>query len=147
MPETGKFRGWVCMSKKNKQLVPELRFPEFQNSNGWNRKSLNKILLFTARKVKKPKKPYTRLGIRSHGKGTFLLFNENPEKNAMDYLYKVKQNDLIVNITFAWEGAIAIASKNDEDALVSHRFPIYIFNECEAIPNFFQYIIVNKYFV
>ena len=136
------------MSKKNKkQLVPQLRFPEFRDTETWNSKSLNKILIYTDRKVKKPEKPYTRLGIRSHGKGTFLVFNELPEKNAMDYLYEVKQNDLIVNITFAWEGAIAIVSKNDEDALVSHRFPTYVFNESEAIPNFVQYIIIEKYFI
>lgn len=141
-------RGWVLMSKKNqKPLVPKRRFPSFKDLETWDSKSLNRILIFTARKVKKPEKPYTRLGIRSHGKGTFLVFNELPEKNAMDYLYEVKQNDLIVNITFAWEGAIAIASKNDEDALVSHRFPTYVFNESEAIPSFFQYLIIDKYFI
>ncbi len=132
---------------EKKQLVPKLRFPEFRDSETWICKSLKEILIFTDRKVKKPNKPYTRLGIRSHGKGTFLVFNELPEKNAMDYLYEVKLNDLIVNITFAWEGAIAIVSKNDEGALVSHRFPTYVFNESEAIPDFFQYLIIEKYFI
>jgi type I restriction enzyme S subunit len=29
-------------------------------------------------------------------------------------LYEVKEDDLIVNITFAWEQAIAIANKKDD---------------------------------
>ena len=135
------------MNKKEKKLVPKLRFPEFRDAEEWKNKSLNKILVSTDRKVKKPENPYTRLGIRSHGKGTFLVFNESPEKNAMDFLYEVKKNDLIVNITFAWEGAIAIASENDEGSLVSHRFPTYVFNENEAIPSFFQYLILDNFFV
>ena len=133
--------------QKENELVPRLRFPEFRDAVEWKTKSLKKLLVFTDRKVKKPETPYTRLGIRSHGKGTFLVFNESPEKNAMEFLYKVKQNDLIVNITFAWEGAIAIASQKDEGALVSHRFPMYVFNESEAIPNFFRYLILDKNFI
>ena len=30
-----------------------------------------------------------------------------------------------INITFAWEGAVAIADIKDEGGLVSHRFPTY----------------------
>jgi type I restriction enzyme, S subunit len=32
----------------------------------------------------------------------------------MEELFVVKENDLVVNITFAWEQAVAIASKEDE---------------------------------
>ncbi len=32
----------------------------------------------------------------------------------MDVLYEVKKDDLIVNITFAWEQAIAIVREQDE---------------------------------
>ena len=63
----------------------------------------------------------------------------------MDKLYIVKNNDLIVNITFAWEHAIAVADKNDEGKLVSHRFPTYEFNE-NAYPKFFKYYILQSKF-
>ena len=39
----------------------------------------------------------------------------------------VLENDLVVNITFAWAGAIAIVKKEDDGGLVSHRFPTYTF--------------------
>jgi len=80
-------------------------FPE------WEEKSLGDFLIPEFREVKKPKEPYLAIGIRSHCKGTFQKPEANPEKNAMDNLFQVKQNDLIVNITFAWEGAIAIVKQ------------------------------------
>lgn len=64
----------------------------------------------------------------------------------MDTLYVVRENDLVVNITFAWEGAIAIARPEDDGGLVSHRFPTYVFNREHAIHEFFEYIIENPRF-
>lgn len=51
------------------------------------------------------------------------------------------KNMLIVNITFAWEHAIAITDANDEGKLVSHRFPTYDFNE-NALYDFYKYYIL-----
>lgn len=64
----------------------------------------------------------------------------------MDKLYIVKENDLIVNITFAWESAIAIVKKEDEGGLVSHRFPTYTFDEKISNSKYFQYVIIQKRF-
>ena len=50
----------------------------------------------------------------------------------MDTLYRIESNDLIVNITFAWEGAIAIVSEQESGGLVSHRFPTYRLRKTEA---------------
>ena len=130
-----------------KTLLPKLRFPEFQNSPAWKKTPLEDAVSPVVRQVEKPETPYTGLGIRSHGKGTFLKPLESPEKNAMEYLYEVQSDDLIVNITFAWEGAIAIVKKGDTGALVSHRFPTYTFNRDNAIPEFFQYVILDKRFI
>lgn len=95
----------------------------------------------------KPDKPFLAMGLRSHGKGTFQKPDFEPDKIAMTELYEVKENDLIVNITFAWEGAIAIVKKKDEGALVSHRFPTYEFKTEKVIPEFFKYLIIQKRFV
>ena len=64
----------------------------------------------------------------------------------MTELFVVKENDLVVNITFAWEQAIAIASKKDEWGLVSHRFPTYTFKRDTAIHEYFKYLIIQKKF-
>ena len=65
----------------------------------------------------------------------------------MDRLYVVHRNDLIVNITFAWEGAIAIADDSDHGCYVSHRFPTYEFKSGISSPDFFRYVITDKAFV
>jgi len=128
-------------------LVPKRRFPEFRDAGEWQEKSLSSFLTPVARERMKPSEGYKGLGLRSHGKGTFLKEQEDPAKNAMDVLYEVKREDLIVNITFAWEGAIAIAGSSDDGALVSHRFPTYTFSKDRALPEFFKFKVADKQFV
>lgn len=99
------------------------------------------------RNIKKPRGNYTGLGIRSHGKGTFLKYNCESEKIALEELFVVRANDLLVSITFAWEGAIAIASEQDDGALTSHRFPAYVIDSSKINLNFLRYYIRNKNFV
>lgn len=127
-------------------LTGKLRFTEFKIRQ-FHKKELGAFLIPTLRPVPRPSSSYIALGIRSHGKGTFLRNVEDPETVMMDTLYEVKENDLIVNITFAWEGAIAIVKKSDEGALVSHRFPTYTFNREVVIPEYFKHVIQTKRFV
>lgn len=111
----------------------------------WKLGKMSDIIENISRPVPKPDKPYWRLGIKSWAKGTFHAFVDNPDTVDMDELYEVKENDLIVNITFAWEHAIAIAKKEDEGLLVSHRFPTYVFKD-EQIPEYYQAVISRHYF-
>ncbi len=126
----------------------EIRFKDDDGSEfcEWEEKKLEDFLNLTLREIPKPNENYLAIGIRSHCKGTFQKPDSEPEKIAMDKLYVVKENDLIVNITFAWESAIAIVKKEDEDGLVSHRFPTYTFNKDLAIVEFFRYVIIQKKF-
>lgn len=135
--------------KRKKALIQQLltgkkRLKGFKDK--WKNKNLGDILIPTLRPLNKPDDNYVALGIRSHGKGTFLKNDFDPEDINIDILYEVKENDLIVNITFAWEGAIAIAKKEDDGALVSHRFPTYTFNKENGIVDFFRYIIIQPRF-
>jgi type I restriction enzyme S subunit len=129
------------------QTQPRSRFPEFNGAPGWEEKRLDEVIFPIVRKRKKPSEAYTGLGLRSHGKGTFLKKLIDPDKNSAEYLFEVKCNDLVVNITFAWEGAVAIAGTADDGALVSHRFPTYTFEMGAAIPDFFRYLIFDKQFI
>ena len=128
-------------------LVPKLRFPEFRGAEPWKDSRFDEVLSPVVRERPKPAEAYMGLGLRSHGKGTFLKPLADPAKNSMDQLYEVKANDLIVNITFAWEGAVAIAQECDEGALVSHRFPTYTFEKGRTSPEFFRYVILDQQFV
>jgi type I restriction enzyme S subunit len=124
--------------------IPQLRFPEY--SANWSQRLLSDFLIPTLREIEKPKVNYLAIGLRSHCKGTFQKPDSDPSKIAMEKLFRVKENDLIVNITFAWEGAIAIVKENDEGGLVSHRFPTYTFDTNITSHHFFKHQFINKRF-
>jgi type I restriction enzyme S subunit len=126
----------------------QIRFKQEDGSDfpEWEEKKLGDMVNYISREVDKPDIKFLALGIRSHFKGTFLKYNFDPDKIAMETLFRVKENDLIVNITFAWEGAIAIVKKDDDGALVSHRFPTYEFKKEQLLPDFFEFIFPNNRF-
>lgn len=137
------------LKDRNKGLAQQLltgkkRLSGF--SDKWELKPLGDLLIYTPREVDKPNETFLALGLRSHGKGVFHKPNFEPSAIAMTKLYEVKENDLVVNITFAWEQAIAIASKKDEGGLVSHRFPTYTFNPKTATHLYFKFFILQSFF-
>lgn len=106
---------------------------------------LSDVLHNEPRPVSKPNNPYWRLGIRSWAKGTFRAYVDDPTAVDMGELYVVRENDLVVNITFAWEHAIAVASKEDDGLLVSHRFPTYVFDRGN-VPAYYKAVVSQQYF-
>ncbi len=128
---------------KEKLKVPKIRFKDF--SGEWNYDKLDNILEAKLRPITKPLISYEALGVRCHAKGTFHKEVEDPNSVAIETLYEVKENDLIVNITFAWEHAIAICKKEDEGRLVSHRFPTYVPKDNLSV-NFLNYLIKQEFF-
>jgi type I restriction enzyme S subunit len=138
----------VKQRQKN-QLVSRLlsgqkRFPGFQDE--WKQVKLGAFLHPKFRKVVKPVGAYLRLGIRSHGKGTFTSVVDDPETIALTHLFQARKDDLIVNITFAWEGAIALVGPDGNGALVSHRFPTYVFDTSKMLPEYFKHLMVTDRF-
>lgn len=120
---------------------PKLRFPEFTDE--WNKKQFNKILNENLDPIPTPKEEYIKLGIYCHAKGTFHKIVKKGEGLDVDTMYIVHKDNLIVNITFAWEHAIAITTEKDEGKIVSHRFPTYSFKEGQN-PWFYHYLISDK---
>lgn len=138
--------------KQKNYLMQSLLNPKSSNfkrlkgfDDEWKTVRISEVMKNVVRGVAKPSEGYWRLGLRSHGKGTFHQFVDDPSKVSMDTLYKVKKNDFIVNITFAWEHAVAVADDCDEGKLVSHRFPTYEFIYGN-VPEFFKQYILRKRF-
>tara|TARA_B100000965_G_scaffold353817_1_gene329951 strand:+ start:1103 stop:2353 length:1251 start_codon:yes stop_codon:yes gene_type:complete len=131
-----------------KLFKQEIRFKDDSGSDfpNWQEKTMGQVLTPEIREINKPSEKYLALGVRSHMKGTFQKPDSDPDAIAMEKLYIVRPNDLIVNITFAWEGAIAIAKPEDNGGLVSHRFPTYTFKSDQATHRFFRHIIQLKRF-
>lgn len=123
--------------------VPEIRFAGFTDASKQNK--LEDIVALFQDPVPTPHEGYWRLGIRSHAKGTFHNFVLPGKELETAQMHKVSADKLIVNITFAWEHAVAITDGNDAEKLVSHRFPQFSF--CADIdPKFFKYIILDEKF-
>lgn len=121
----------------------------YRNLVSWSRCKtvpIGSVVEAVARPVPTPKTAYKALGIRSHGKGTFQRTIERPEEIDMETVYVVGPHDLIVNITFAWEGAIALAKAEDAGCFVSHRFPTFEVKEDRVNRDFLGYAVGSRRF-
>lgn len=111
----------------------------------WEQRKFGEIVEKYEDPVETPTEGYTRLGIRSHAKGTFHSYVEKGKELETAKMFRVAADKFIVNITFGWEHAVAITNENDAGKLVSHRFPQYSFN-AGMEPKFFRYLILDENF-
>src|SRR3954447_12550994 len=92
----------------------------------WVEFSLSQLLERVRRPLGvEPAAMYHQIGIRSFGKG---IFHKPPTTGAEignKKLFQVEDGDLVFNIVFAWEGAVALARPGDHGRCGSHRFPTY----------------------
>lgn len=131
------------MFPKKGEKVPEIRFGGF--TDDWEQRKFGEIVEKYEDPVETPTEGYTRLGIRSHAKGTFHSYVEKGKELETAKMFRVAADKFIVNITFGWEHAVAITDENDAGKLVSHRFPQYSFN-AGMEPKFFRYRILDENF-
>lgn len=69
-----------------------------------------------------PDGAYPELGVRSFGRGTFHKPVLSGSEVGTKKLFEIAPGDLLFNIVFAWEGAVAIAQPADTGRVGSHRF-------------------------
>ncbi|MCL2790977.1 MAG: restriction endonuclease subunit S [Desulfobulbus sp.] len=79
---------------------------------------------------------YPELGIRSFGKGTFHKPAISGVGLGTKRIFEIKAGDLLFSNVFAWEGAIAVAQKNDDSRFGSHRFMSCVPQEGIAVAPF-----------
>jgi type I restriction enzyme S subunit len=69
---------------------------------------------------------YAEIGIYCFGKG---IFHKEPKRPVRDKkLFLIKDGDFILQVTFAWEGAVGLASKYEDEMYGSTRFPTFRIN-------------------
>ncbi len=66
-----------------------------------------------------------RLGLYNRGRGIFKKPAADEEGMGVSDFFFVEQGDLIISGQFAWEGAVAMATANEDGCVVSHRYPVY----------------------
>ena len=67
---------------------------------------------------------YTPIGLFNRGRG---IFHKEPLKGAElgdSTFYWIEEGDLVLSGQFAWEGAIALAGREDSGCVASHRYPV-----------------------
>ena len=72
-----------------------------------------------------PEQVYREIGIRSWGKG---IFHKEPVQGVYlgeKRVFNIRPGELVLNIVFAWEGAVAVTSEDDRGMIASHRFPTF----------------------
>ncbi len=79
---------------------------------------------------------YPELGIRSFGKGTFHKSPVRGSEIGSKRLFGIEPGDLLFNIVFAWEGAVAIAKPEDVGRVGSHRFLTRVVNPDLALASY-----------
>ena len=66
-----------------------------------------------------------RLGLFNRGRGMFKKPAADEEGMGDSSFCFVRNGDLILSGQFAWEGAVALATEDEEGCVVSHRYPVY----------------------
>jgi type I restriction enzyme S subunit len=98
---------------------------------------LNKALARVKHEIEiDPKQLYYQIGIRSHGKGIFHKEPITGIELGNKKIYWVEPGDFVLNIVFAWEGAVALVSEHERGMCGSHRFPTFKFNTDICLPEF-----------
>jgi type I restriction enzyme S subunit len=69
-----------------------------------------------------PSEKYYEIGIKSFGKGTFHKPPVDGASLGTKKVFRIETNDLLFNIVFAWEAAVAVAKPQDNGRVGSHRF-------------------------
>ena len=92
----------------------------------WETTKLRRLLTLVSHHVDvHPEQSYQEIGIRSWGRG---IFHKDPVTGAQlgdKRVFKLRPGELVLNIVFAWEGAVAIVSESEKDMIASHRFPTF----------------------
>jgi type I restriction enzyme S subunit len=68
---------------------------------------------------------YNQIGVRSFGRGIFTKEPVSGDALGNKKVFWVKPGDLVINIVFGWEGAVAVVPNTIENHCGSHRFPTY----------------------
>lgn len=93
---------------------------------GWELRKLRRLMTRVARPVNvDPDGEYREIGIRSWGRG---IFHKDAVRGALledKSVYSIEPGDFVLNIVFAWEGAVAVASEAERGMVGSHRFPTF----------------------
>jgi type I restriction enzyme S subunit len=99
--------------------------------------SLGKLLRLERRPVNIiADKEYAEIGVYCFGKGIFHKEPRSGLEVGDKKLFLITEGDFILQVTFAWEGAVGLASNHENGMYGSTRFPTFRVNENLCYPPF-----------
>ncbi len=99
-------------------------------SAAWTSVSLGELIRLERRPVDViADHQYQEIGTYSYGRGIFHKTPRSGLEVGDKDLFLMKEGDVILQITFAWEGAIALCSKAEDGLFGSVRYPTFRVNE------------------
>jgi type I restriction enzyme, S subunit len=96
----------------------------------WPRRAMAEIAPLVRRPVEvKAAESYREIGIRSFARGVFHKAPTTGLEIGEKRVFGIEPGDLLFNIVFAWEGAVAVASRAEYGMIGSHRFLTCVVNK------------------
>ena len=108
-------------------------------SKPWPKVSLGELLRLERRPVKvEPDGRYQEIGIYCFGRGIFHKSPRTGFEVGDKALFLMKEGDFILQVTFAWEGAVAVVSAAEDGMYGSTRYPTFRVDEKRCVPQFLR---------
>ena len=86
---------------------------------------LDRVVTLLAKPItRESETTYTPIGMFNRGRGIFHKPLIEGKHLGDSTFFRIEAGDLIFSGQFAWEGAIAVASTEDDGCVASHRYPI-----------------------
>ncbi len=99
--------------------------------------SLGELLKLERRPVKVvPDDQYAEIGIYCFGRGIFHKLPRSGFEVGNKDIFLIKEGDFILQVTFAWEGAVGLASSAEDGMYGSTRFPTFRVDESRCFPSY-----------
>jgi type I restriction enzyme S subunit len=74
--------------------------------------------------IRQANRAYMPVGLYNRGRGIFHKESTKGSDLGDSSFFWIEEGDLVLSKLFAWEGAIALATENDDGCIASHRYPI-----------------------
>lgn len=104
-------------------------------SKAWPSVNLGELLKLERRPVKVvPEEQYAEIGIYCFGRGIFHKLPRSGFEVGNKDLFLIKEGDLILQVTFAWEGAVALSSTAEDGMYGSTRYPTFRVDKSKCFP-------------
>ena len=100
--------------------------------------------LLTAAITREQDKSYTPIGMFNRGRGIFHKAPTQGKNLGDSTFFRIEKGDLIFSGQFAWEGAVSVASAENNGCIASHRYPIAKCNVDAVTPEYLFTFFLSK---